>query len=382
MKNKEAEKLVSGRITFKGRMAKISVAVSFFVVTLSVAVSAGFRKEIRTGLAEMAGDVRLTSNAPDLWSGTAPFTPDSTVSGTILSIGGTRSASEVICRAGIVRNADVIHGVLFKGEEGNGLGELEVSIPSRLSRITGLGEGDRMLAYFVSDKVKARKFTIREVHDAFLEKDDNLIVFARMEDLRSVNGWEEGEISAIEIILDDKFRSREALRDKSAEIGMNVPYAVASSSEDRYPQMFDWLQLIDTNVVAILLLMAIVAAVNMTSALLILLFRHIGTIGMLKALGMTGKSISRAFLRLSSRTVAIGIAEGTLAAALFCIVQSTTHFLKLNPDNYFVSFVPVSLNIPATILADILGFLVIMGVLRLTSSFISKVDPAETVKVK
>lgn len=382
MKMKEAERLIAGGISFKGRMARISVAVSFFVVTVAVAVSAGFRKEIRTGLAEMAGDVRLTSDAPDLWSGTAPFGPDSTALQTTLSTEGVRSASTVICRAGIVRSGDVIHGVLFKGREDCGLGELEVSIPSRLSRITGLAEGDRMLAYFVSDKVKARRFTVAGVHDAFLEKDDNLIVYTRLEDLRSINGWEEGEVSAIEITLDDRFRGRSTLREKTAEIGMKVPYALASSSDDRYPQMFDWLQLIDTNVIAILILMAIVAAVNMTSALLILLFRHIGTIGMLKAMGMTGKSISRAFFSLSSRTVAAGIAEGSAAAALFCIVQGATHFLKLNPENYFVSFVPVSLNIPATLLADALGFLVIMGILRLTSSFIAKVDPAETVKVR
>jgi len=378
----EAEKLVSGRITFKGRMARISVALSFFVVTLSVAVSAGFRKEIRNGLSEMAGDVRLTSDAPDLWSGTSPFNPDSSSLGDILSVEGVRSATTVICRAGIVRNGDVIHGVLFKGTEDSGLGELEVSIPSRLARITGLGKGDRMLAYFVSDKVRARKFTIEGVHEAFLEKDDNLIVFARQEDLGKVNGWNEGEISAVEVILDERFRGRNALRDKSAEIGMKVPCAVASSSAERYPQMFDWLQLIDTNVLAILLLMAIVSAVNMTSALLILLFRHTGTIGILKAMGMTGRSISNAFFKLSSRTVLCGIAEGTLAAALLCLVQDSTHLLKLNPENYFVSFVPVSLNIPATLLADILGFLVTMAILRLTSSFISKVDPAETVKVK
>lgn len=363
-------------------MARISVAVSFFVVTLSVAVSAGFRKEIREGLANMAGDIRLTADAPDLWSASSPFVPDSGAVEKILSVDGVRKAGTVTTRAGIVRNGDIIHGVLFKGGEETGLGELEVSIPSRLSRITGLGEGDRMLAYFVSDKVKARKFTIKTVHEAFLEKDDNLIVYAREEDLRGINGWDEGEVSAIEIILDDKCRTRDALREKTARIGAEFPYAVATSSAERYPQMFDWLQLIDTNVLAILILMAVVAAVGMTSSLLILLFRNIGTIGILKAMGMTGKSISRAFLRLSSRTVLAGIAEGTLAAGLFCLVQGSTHFLRLNPENYFVSFVPVSLNVGATVLADVLGFLAVTAVLRLTSAFISKVDPAETVKVR
>lgn len=157
---------------------------------------------------------------------------------------------------------------------------------------------------------------------------------------------------------------------------------VAMSAVHKYPQIFAWLDLIDRNVLVILILMTIVAGFNMISGLLILLFRNISTIGTLKALGMTDKSIAEVFLRVSSNLVLKGMLIGNALALSFCFLQGTTHFITLNPENYFVSFVPVRVNPFLILEADLAAYLVIMLLLLIPSLFVSRVDPAKTVRAK
>jgi lipoprotein-releasing system permease protein len=128
--------------------------------------------------------------------------------------------------------------------------------------------------------------------------------------------------------------------------------------------------------------MTIVAGVNMISGLLIMLFENISTIGILKALGMTDKSISKVFLSSAAVLVLKGMLVGNALALIFCFVQDKTHLLKLDPTNYFVSFVPVKTDVGAVLLADIGSFIVIMLFMLIPTLFISKVDPAQTVRMK
>ena len=145
-------------------------------------------------------------------------------------------------------------------------------------------------------------------------------------------------------------------------------------------QSFDWLNLLDFNVWVILILMTVVAGFNMVSGLLILLFRSISTIGTLKSLGMTDRAIGKVFLRVSSRLVLTGMAIGNGLALLFCLVQGTWHLIKLNPVNYFVSWVPVHVNLPLILLADLVAYGAIMLILLIPTLFIARVDPAKTVR--
>ena len=157
---------------------------------------------------------------------------------------------------------------------------------------------------------------------------------------------------------------------------------LATSSVSSFPQLFGWLDLIDFNVFFILVLMTIVAGFNMISGLLIMLFENISTIGLLKSLGMTDKAISKVFLSSADVLVLKGMVAGNLLAVLFCFIQGTTHILGLDPENYFVSFVPVDLDFGMIALADAVSFSVIMVLLLIPCLFIAKVDPADTVRVK
>ena len=391
----DASFFIAGRLRFRGNIAVISIAVSFLVMIIAVSVSSGFRHEVRNGLSEMSGDIRLMPPAMNYLDENEPIESDSAYRPYVQDAKGVKSVAPVVYRAGIVKNEENIHGVLFKGISG-GVSEasdsvsLAVSIPSRLAEISGLKAGDRMLAYFVGDKVKARQFNVVSVHQTMVQADDKLVVYADLSDMQRVNGWEDDQASVMEIMLEDEYKNEVQIEEIADLVGTLVnsygsddeASVISVSAVSSYPQLFDWLNLIDFNVFFILVLMTIVAGFNMISGLLIMLFENISTIGLLKSLGMTDRAISKVFLSTSAVLVLKGMAAGNLLAILFCIIQDTTHLLKLNPENYFVSFVPVNLDMGMILCADILSFFVIMLLLLIPCIFISKVDPAETVRVR
>lgn len=387
---------ISRRIRFKNGVVLASIAVSYLVMIVAVAVSSGFRREIRDGLSFISGDVRLTPPNLNVLDASRPIEKDASYMSYVMEAEGVAEVVPAVYRAGIVKQGDNIHGVLFKGVSKERFSSaadsmaLAVSIPRRLSDISGLAVGDRMTTYFIGEKVRLRQFNIVSVYDALVEADDRLVVYASIEDMQRLDGWTQQQVSAIEILLDRDHKDEWKIYEASQEIGAYVNAwssesdspVVAQSSVSTYPQLFDWLNLIDFNVLFILILMTVVAGFNMISGVLIMLFENISTIGLLKALGMTDRAISKTFLASSAELVLKGMAIGNALAVLFCLIQGGTHLLKLDPTNYFVSFVPVHLNIGAVVLADIVSFAAIMLIMLLPTLFISKVDPAQTVRMK
>ncbi len=375
----------------------VSIAISFLVMIIAVAVSSGFRNEIRDGISSVSGDIQILPLNMNLLDSAVPVEADASYVGHLLQMDGVSEVVPVIYRAGIVRHGEDIHGVLVKGVPDGMLPldrpdsvSLAVSIPSRLAELADLGVGDRMLTYFVGDKVRARQFSVVSVYDSILETDGRLVVYASLADLQRLNGWNDAQVSAMEVMLDKDSRSDARIRELTEETGALL-YAytaedettvVASSCVSRYPQIFDWLNLLDFNVLFILLLMTIVAGFNMISGLLIMLFENISTIGLLKTLGMTDRAIAKVFLSSSAVLMAKGMAIGNALAIIFCVVQSSTHILKLNPENYFVSYVPVHLDPGLILTADLISFAAILLLLLIPCLFISRVDPADTVRVR
>ena len=385
----DASGFISGKLKFQGNIAVISITVSFLIIIIAVAVSSGFRHAIRDGVAAVMGDVQITSIGSSSFGDSNPIPSELPSYDKILSIPGVASSSPVAFGAGIVKNEDIIHGIILKGSSDYKDSSMTVSIPRRLSEITGLKEGDPMVTYFVGEKMKVRKFTVASVYEDLVAFDDNLIVNASLQDVQRVNGWTPSEASLHEVRLLPQARGESLSREISDRIGATLMLSededeqslMTTTSANRYPQLFDWLRLLDFNVVFILILMIIVAGFNMISGLLIMLFRNISTIGTLKTLGMTDRSIGKVFLRVSSGVVLKGMLLGNGLGLLFCLVQSLTHFIKLDPASYFVSYVPVHVNIPLILGADVFAYFAIMLLLLIPTLFIARVDPSQTVKM-
>jgi len=295
-----ASRFIAGRLRFGGRLAVASIAISFLVMIVAIAISAGFRRELREGISNLSGDVQITPLDLNYMNEDDPVSASPSYLEDISSVGGVREIVPAVYRAGIVKVGSNIHGVVFKGVPGGG-DSLGVSVPRRLCSMLGIEEGDDLLAYFVGEKVKVRKFRVESTYQGIVSGDENLIVYAGLSDMQRLNGWNDDQVSALEVRLSPSYRSARAVQMASGEIGFRILSAnpapdeasLARSSLERFPQIFSWLDLIDFNVVAILILMTLVAGFNMISGLLILLFRNISTIGTLKSLGMTNRGNRR-----------------------------------------------------------------------------------------
>ena len=384
-----ADRFIARRLKFQGKLAAVSIAVSFLVIIVAVSVSSGFRASVRDGVSALTGDIRIAPS-PAVSAEGDPLPVHLPSEEALKALPGVQSIHPVAVRAGIVRSGDVIHGVLVKGLPGRPDSSLCVSIPTRLSAITGLKEGSEMTTYFVGEKVRVRKFRVTQVHRDMLEMDDNLVVYANLEDIQRLNGWSQEQASALEVTVDPAHRTNGRINALTDEIGMTLILSgeeaeenlVATSSVRSYPQIFDWLDLLDFNVVVNLILMIVVAGFNMISGLLIVLLRNVATIGTLKTMGMGDRAIGKVFLRVASGVVLKGMAAGNALALLFCVIQQSTHLLKLNPANYFVSYVPVRVNLPWILAADAVDFAAIMLLLLIPTLFIARVDPAVSVRAE
>ena len=378
-------RFISERLKFQGGIATVSVAISFLVIIIAVAVTAGFRTEMKKGITAISGDIQLTSPDMNYMSEDSPVLLSRTDFAD--SLPEVRDRIPAVYRAGIVKSGENIHGVLFKGTP-DGPDSLGVRIPDRLAKMLGLKPGDRLLSYFIGEKVKVRNFTVREIYPTVIPGDNNLIVFAGLEDMQRLNGWSADEVSAVEVRLNSATIGNMELAslDISTRLLATVPededVPLATTAARKFNTIFSWLDLLDLNAVLILVLMTIVAGFNMISGLLIMLFRNISTIGLLKALGMKDKKISEVFLRVASNVVLKGMLIGNLIGFGICAIQSTTHLLKLNPENYFLSYVPVQLHVPLILAADLLAYLLIMALLLIPALFVSRVDPAKTVRAQ
>jgi len=386
-----APSFISRRLSFKGRAAIASIAVSFLVIIIAISISDGFRKEISDALSDLRGDLRLEHmNSYEI---PLPVREDTALLGKILETRGVESVRPAIWASAIVKSTEDIHGVVFKGVHTADSAGMGVSIPRKLSSLLGFGAGDKMLAYFIGESVSVRNFNVVSVYDPMVTDDDKMVVLCDIHTLRRVLGWAGDEASALEITLENDYRGEgaslkvyDALSymlceySDSCDDDFSLDYGIIRTRSE-YPQLFDWLNLIDFNVEFILILMILVAGFNMVTGLLILLFENMSTIGLLKTMGMQFKDIARTFLMASGSLVLRGMLIGNVLGIGLCLVQQFTHILTLDPENYFLSFVPVAINPVWILCCDVIAFVAIMLILLVPCRFISKVDPSRSVAV-
>ena len=368
----------------------VSIAVSFFVMILAVAISSGFRKEIRDALSNLSGDISITAFSRNSGAQAPAILQDSALVAGILDIRGVDRVEAAVYDAAIAKNGDNIHGIILKGVETSDSASMDVIVPSRLAQILQLETGDRMLCHFIGEKVVLRNFTVSGIYEGINAGDDRMVVFCDISTLRRVRRMASDELSAYEVVLDDDCRDdSDVIRVNNAITFLlyqknekDDTMLVSTRLRSAYPQLFEWLDLIGFNVFFILVLMVIVAGFNMVSGLLILLFEHIRTIGLLKSLGMQFKDIVATFLLVSARLVLYGMLAGNAAAFLFCLIEDKTHFFRMNPENYFVSSLPVNLDVLSVLVCDAAAFVAIMLILLIPCAFISRIDPARSMRTE
>jgi len=398
-----AKKHPGGRNSF---IAGISVAVSMIVMIVAIAVSDGFKTEIREKAAGFSGTIILSAPGIEVVNSKYPVDGNLSYRDKISSLEGVTGVQNYAYSSGIMKFGDEIQGIVLKGvdetynwdffkkslREGripdyaDSLSGKSILISSRLSSMLGIECGEKVQVYFVGESVKARAYMVAGIYDAQLEEIDKALVVANIDEVTRLNGWMPGEVSGIEIMTEDFGNTRELAAQIETIIEENQNDEESDVSvttvEELYPHLFDWLTLLDFNVLIVLILMVIVAGFNMISGLLIILFEKISMIGLLKSLGMRDASIHRIFLYRAMMIVLRGIAAGNIIALVLLTMQHQYGFITLDPANYFVTQVPVHIDWLKLTILNIASAVMITLILYIPSVFIAGVEPDKSLRVQ
>jgi len=371
-------------------IAVLSVALSIMVIIIAISVSRGFRSQMMEKMAAFAGDVNvsvlLPSGGSDYINADEYSLPPLSARDEILSIPYVSEVLGVSYRPGMIKTEEDIQGVMLKGVD-TLFAEDGCYVSGKLGDLLGFNVGDKATFYFVGQNVKVRRLKILGLFSSSLENLDKFYVICSKKLVNGLNGWEEDRASAYQIMFTDHSdKDYPSRRVQIGDIvyrsfeGENLPRV--SGAYDDMGNLVDWLRLLDMNVLIILVLMIAVSAFNMISCVLIILFENISSIGVLKSLGMKNSGIKKVFLAKSARIVLTGLAIGNVLAIAFCLLQKHFHFIRLNPENYFISYVPIDISWWSILAADVISFIAIMAILLIPCHFISRIQPSKTIRVR
>ncbi len=317
------------------------------------------------------------------------------------SIGGIRQVQVFAEKAGIIKTKDNLEGIILKGVsddydweffkdyllEGEVL-DFSDSTASRgilISRQTAnrlkLEIGGKLTVNFVEgDKQRFRPFRVSGIYKTGLEDYDKKFAIVDIRQIQKLNNWEADEVGGFEIFLDD-IRDLDLYwkRIYEEELGTDL---FAQTIKEMYPNLFGWLELQDFNVQFILLLMVLVAIINMTTALMILIFERTNMVGILKALGSTNWKIRKIFLYYAAYIISLGLFWGNLIGISLCLLQKYFGFIQLEESAYYVSVAPVEINWWLIILLNLGTLVITLLAMIIPSYLVTKISPVKAVRYK
>jgi lipoprotein-releasing system permease protein len=322
----------------------------------------------------------------------------------IKKIPGVSHIQVFATKAGIIQTEDEIQGVVLKGVgsdfdwsyfssniiEGSVFNVNDTSrtdkviISKKISDMLRLKTGDSFAMHFIQEPPRMRKFTISGIYETSLEEFDKMYVFCDIGHIKRLNGWDDDQISGFEVFIDDFDRLDPLTLEVRDAIGYKITEEDSkfrvSNIRMRYPQIFDWLNFQDINVIIIIFLMLVVAGFNMISGLLILILEKTNMIGVLKALGSEDLTIRRVFLYQAAYLIGKGLIWGNIIGIGLAFLQLKTGIITLDASLYYIKMVPVNLDIIHILLLNAGTMLAIILMLLIPSQLISRITPVKAIR--
>lgn len=386
------------------RIATLGVGIGLAVMIVTVAVVLGFQHTIRDKVVGFGCHIQvqniMTFNSTDRY----PVCFNDSMMQVLKELKGVRHVERYAFTQGILKTNEDFLGVLFKGvgpeydmaflKQHLVEGEIPVFSDTTstnkllLSRMIAdklrLKVGDKVYAYFIDESVRTRRYTISGIYQTNMTRFDEALCITDLYAAVKINGWEEDQVSGAELLVNDFEQLQVTEEDVIEKVNRSSdPYGQTLSSQtiyEAYPQVFTWLELLDINVWIILALMVCVAGFTMISGLLIIILERTQMIGVLKAIGARNKTIRHTFLWFAAFIIGQGILLGNILGIGIILLQRTTGLITLDPQTYYVSEVPMEINIPLFVLLNIATLLISIFVLIAPSFLISHIHPAKSMR--
>ena len=400
---------IAGRITLKSnrtfsklivRIAIIGITLGLGVMTLSVAIVRGFKQEITEKVRGFDGDIKVVKYDLNNSYENSAFNTDDTLFNAVKSNPLFTRIMPFATKSGIIKANGEIEGILLKGVDktydwsfykknlvaGNVIdfsdtvkSKQQLMISDVIAHRLKLKVGDKLLMYYVQVPFERRPFKVTGIFNTSIEDIDKTYVIGDLSLIRRLNDWDENIIGGYEIHTADFDRLNADARviDNLLPVRLKA-YTVAES----YPTIFEWLPLLDINTRIILGLMLIVAVINMISALLIMILERTAMIGIFKAMGAADWNIQKIFLLNASYLIGLGLLFGNIFGLGFCLVQSSTHFFKLDPESYYMAFVPIQINWLDVVALNVGTMIICLLVLIIPSMLVSRISPVRAIRFK
>ena len=381
------------------RVAICGIALGLAVMLLSVSVLAGFKEELTKKITGFAAEIEVLNLATLQLPDAHPISLPPYIEEKIQNIENVTHLQKVALKIGVLKTGTHFKPIHLKGideaydttyhSEALIEGRLPVLSPDsatneivlsrRIANTLDLKVGERIYAYFFEDHIKMRRMHIVGIYDTNLKQFDESTVITDRYTVCKLNGWSNKEYSEIELNTAsfDKL-DQTLLQVREALQGFHKISAIAVN--EHYPQVFSWLNILNTNVWVVLALMLGVAVFTVSSGLLIIMLERTPAIGILKAMGATDGQLRATFIKLAMLITARGVLLGNTIALTLLILQQKFHFVKLDPDHYYVTEVHVVINPYIIVLINAVTVALIFLSLFIPTMVLSKITPVKAIK--
>ena len=380
------------------KIAVVSIALGISIMLISIAVIVGFKNQIKEKVVGFVNPIQIQVLNQNESIEETPFIYDSVLKSK-LDLPFVESVYPTANKAGLVKTNEEIHGIVLKGVDEDYdwnymkanlvAGDVpqyienersnDVLVSKVISDKMMLNVGDEVRIWFVGEnmKTRGRKFLIKGIYETGLTECDERFIYCDLNQIRRLNGWDDNMVGHLEIDVVDGVNPAEA----NSVIYYKIPTNLVSyEAKDLYPQIYDWLELQDMNVVIIIVLMLLVAGITIISMLLIIVLERTSTIGILKSMGANNAFIRRIFLQRSQRILLIGMLLGNIFGIGLCLIQKYTEIIKLSPESYYLSSVPIELNWTYILLLNIGTFILWVLMMSIPTMIINNIKPSKSIR--
>lgn len=393
------------------RIASLSVAIAIVVMIVSLAVIQGFRHEIRADLRGFAADIVLVDMAALGHQEGIPIKAKESFARKVAECRGVEHIAPFATIGGMAKSGDNVCGLQLKGIGADYDPEwwqsklVEGALPDvadserhkglllsqSTARELGVTVDDKVEVLFMdgNDRPRRDRFKVVGLYHTGFEELDEVMAVADIRDVQRLASWSREEISGYDIMLakgadaEDVAHLIEAYIFEGYEAGDDDMASMATSTlPGRYPVMFDWLKAHDVNAVVIIVIMMVVLLFNMSSAMLIMVLDRTGMIGLLKAQGMRNGAVRKIFLWRAALLYVRGALWGNIVGLVLCGVQWLWSPIKLDPEGYMLSELPINIELWWVVALNVGVFAVTLLTMMLPSYIVSRIHPVESLKYK
>ncbi|ACU07173.1 ABC transporter, permease protein [Flavobacteriaceae bacterium 3519-10] len=394
--SKDNKNNLSRVIVFIGRL---SVALGVIVSLLTVSTGVGSKRAIKERMADFSGHISIKSKQSNSSYNSSVLTTEGLQLDKIKALPDVATTQNFVAVSGILRNEHNFAGIIFKGvgkdfdaerfkkflisgttpaisEDGFNSG---IAISQKIAQDLHLNVKDSIVAVFSKESRSPlyRKFEVVGIYKTDIKMIDDLFIIGDINHARRIQGMKEKQTGGIDVFL----KNINNIDDDAPVIDKLAGYKnYTVKATEEYPQIMDFIAIFDTNIALIIGIMLVVVIINIVMVLLILIIERTNSIGLLKTLGATNGQIRTIFINYTLMIMIPGLVLGNIIGLGFLLIQKYFGIITLNPENYYISVVPVDLNF-VHILAISLGILLVSAfALILPSYLISKISPVRSIK--